>query len=476
MNPEIPDFHKARVLVVGDLMLDRYWIGEARRVSPEAPVPVVSIVDTDNRPGGAGNVALNIAALGAKCTLLAVVGDDEAGHTVTQSLQLGGVQNELLVPSGFSTLIKLRVLSQHQQLIRLDFENDIVSVQPALRTRLQQLVADCDIVVFSDYGKGTLSAVQQLIAMCRDAGKTILLDPKGDDYSHYAGADLLTPNFNEFQQIVGTCQSENEIHTKAAQLIQQLNLRGLLITRSEAGMNLIMQGRDAIHIMAQTREVFDVTGAGDTVVATLAAALASGLNYEHATRLANTAAGIVVSRLGSATVTPAELKHALHGDHQNQGILTEDELLAAVAAAKANGETIVMTNGCFDILHAGHVHYLHQAAALGDRLIVAVNTDATVRALKGEHRPVNDLQTRITVLAGLAAVDWVIAFSEETPQRLICAVKPDLLVKGGDNAPDSIPGAACVREQGGQVKVLDYLHGCSTTQIIERIKTAPDHR
>ncbi len=470
MNLEIPDFSRAKVLVVGDLMLDRYWTGETQRVSPEAPVPVVRVEDIENRPGGAGNVALNVAALGAQCTLLAIIGDDEAGQVVTQTLADGGVNCDLVTSNEVKTITKLRVMSQHQQLIRLDFEDQAVPGHEQLEENLQKHVNDFDVIVLSDYGKGSLAAVNDLIRIGRGAGKTIVIDPKGADYSRYKGASFLTPNLKEFQQIVGACDGDQEIHAKAAELIQDLDLEGLLVTRGEAGMSLVTRDQTAMHIPTHAREVFDVTGAGDTVIATLAAAMASGLSHDHAVRLSNTAAGIAVAKLGSATVTTPELKRASHGQRGGHGVLTEEELLAVVEEARSNDESVVMTNGCFDILHAGHVHYLNQAAELGDRLIVAVNIDETVRALKGNDRPVNNLESRATVLAGLAAVDWVVPFSEKTPERLICAVKPDLLVKGGDNDPDKVPGAACVREHGGQVLALDYVDGRSTTNIIKQIR------
>ena len=470
MNLEIPDFHSARVLVMGDLMLDRYWTGNTRRVSPEAPVPVVHVEQTEDKPGGAGNVALNIAALGAQCCLLAVVGDDENGAIVEKLLVEGGVDCGLQHEHGFSSITKLRVLSQHQQLIRLDFEDIHVPGHLPLTTRLQELLTEFDVIVLSDYGKGTLQGIQELIRLCRKAGKTVVVDPKGDDFERYRGASLITPNLREFQSIVGACEGDRQIHEQGTNLMDDLELDALLVTRGEQGMSLISAQGDALHIPTHAREVFDVTGAGDTVIATLAAALAAGADKEHAVRLSKLAAGVVVAKLGSATVSVPELKRAAHGQRGGHGVLSEEELLQVVAESRTNGETVVMTNGCFDILHAGHVHYLNQAAELGDRLIVAVNVDDTVKALKGKDRPVNNLESRMAVLAGLAAVDWVVPFSEETPERLICAVKPDLLVKGGDNNPDQVPGAECVRDAGGQVLALDYIEGRSTTRIISQIR------
>ena len=471
MQYEIPTFDRARVLVVGDLMLDRYWSGSTSRVSPEAPVPVVHVNDVEERPGGAGNVALNVAALGASCTLLGVVGKDEAADKLAEILQQSAVNCEMLVDENAQTITKLRVMSQHQQLLRLDFEQiDRSRSEIRIHDRLKELLPQHDVVVFSDYGKGTLADITDMIATCKQAGITVLVDPKGNDFEKYRGATLVTPNVGEFQAVVGDCDSDEEIDKRAAELANALDLQAVLITRGERGMSLVAASGEAFHIPTEAQEVFDVTGAGDTVIAMLATAIAAGCSQEHAVYLSNAAAGVAVGKLGSATVSVTELKLAWHAQRGGHGILDEASLLAVVQAARDNGESIVMTNGCFDILHAGHVHYLNQAAALGDRLIVAVNADATVRALKGEDRPVNNLESRSTVLAGLAAVDWVVAFSEETPERLICAVKPDLLVKGGDNDPDQVPGAKCVRAHGGEVRALDYVAGRSTTNIITKIR------
>jgi len=470
MNLEIPVFDQARVLVVGDLMLDRYWSGQTSRVSPEAPVPVVQVNATEERPGGAGNVALNIAALGAQCSLLAIVGADNEADTLDGLLSGGGVACKLLRQDTFRTITKLRVLSQHQQLIRLDFEQHGQSVNNGLQAGFQGLLGQHDMVVLSDYGKGTVTDIPSLIDACRQSGKPIVIDPKGNDFSKYRGASIITPNFNEFQAVAGPCPDEASIQQCAHNLVNELELDALLITRGEHGMSLIPADGDSLHIPTEAQEVFDVTGAGDTVIAMLAAAMAAGASTNDAVHLANAAAGVAVAKLGAATVSVSELKRAWHHQRGGHGILNEAELLEAVTDARANEESIVMTNGCFDILHAGHVHYLNQAATLADRLIVAVNVDETVRALKGEGRPVNTLESRMAVLAGLAAVDWVVAFSEDTPERLICAVKPDFLVKGGDNIPDNVPGAACVREYGGEVMALDYMEGKSTTHIIGKIK------
>jgi D-beta-D-heptose 7-phosphate kinase/D-beta-D-heptose 1-phosphate adenosyltransferase len=469
---ELLDFSQSRVLTFGDVMLDRYWHGGTSRISPEAPVPVVKVEDEEGRPGGAGNVALNIAALGGRATLVGLAGKDEAGDILERKLTETGVACRLVRQSQFPTITKLRIISRHQQLIRLDFEDGFPGVDgDALMQTYESALADNDVVVLSDYGKGTLQDVSGFIQAARNLGKQVLVDPKGVDFARYSGATLITPNLSEFEAVVGRCSDEAALVERGQNLMSELALEALLITRGEHGMSLLQRDREAHHLPAQAREVFDVTGAGDTVIATLATGLAAGLPLDSSTQLANTAACVVVGKLGTATATTQELAQALAAQRTvDHGVVAEAALLDAVAAARARGETIVMTNGCFDILHAGHVTYLEEASKLGDRLVVAVNVDETVRALKGADRPVNRLDNRMHVLAALGCVDWVVPFSEETPERLICEVAPDYLVKGGDNDPDKIPGSRCVREAGGSVAVLTYVDGVSTTRIVDSIR------
>ncbi len=469
---ELSDFNQSRVLIAGDLMLDRYWHGATSRISPEAPVPVVRVDEDEGRPGGAGNVALNVASLGGHANLVALTGDDEPADQLEKVLGTAGVACRFVRDARFPTITKLRIVSQHQQLIRLDFEDGFPGFDDArLVQALQAELSDCAVVVLSDYGKGTLRNIPRYIQAARSAGKPVLVDPKGSDFSRYRGATLITPNLAEFEAVVGQCADETQIVERGQQLIGEFDLDALLITRGEHGMTLLQREREPHHLPTQAREVFDVTGAGDTVIATLATGLAAGLPLDSATQLANTAAGIVVGKLGTATVTTRELAQALAAQRTiDHGVVGEDQLIEAVNAARARGETVVMTNGCFDILHAGHVTYLEEASKLGDRLIVAVNVDETVRALKGADRPVNTLANRMHVLAALGCVDWVVPFAEETPERLICDVAPDYLVKGGDNDPDKIPGAKCVRDAGGSVAVLTYVDGISTTRIVDSIR------
>lgn len=454
-------------------MLDRYWHGATSRISPEAPVPVVHVKAAEERLGGAGNVALNIATLGATVGLMGIAGKDEAGDVLVQRLVEAGVECLLDRLAGCSTITKLRVLSRHQQLIRLDFEDGFDNVEPNwLLDRYQENLDSADVLVLSDYGKGALRASRKLIETARNIGKTVLVDPKSRDFSIYHGASLITPNLSEFEAVVGPCENESDIERKGRALMQAHDFGALLVTRGEQGMSLLRAHGQALHLPALAREVYDVTGAGDTVISVLAAALGAGQNLPSATALANLAAGIVVGKLGTATVTVSELRRALH-EQQDVGegkIVSKEQLLLAVEDARAQGESIVMTNGCFDILHAGHVQYLTQARKLGDRLIVAVNDDQSVGRLKGEGRPVNSLDLRMAVLAGLQSVDWLVPFSDDTPERLICSVLPEVLVKGGDYQPHQVAGHDCVENNGGRVVILDFKDGCSTTRLIDSIR------
>ena len=357
---DIPDFSSAHVLVVGDLMLDRYWHGDTTRISPEAPVPVVHVAGSEERPGGAGNVALNMAALGVKANLMGFTGKDEAAKDLEKILQEQEVSCCFESLADYSTITKLRVISRHQQLIRLDFEDGFKQQNPAaLLERFSQALPEAGAVVLSDYGKGTLQHIHAFIEKVREANIPVLVDPKGTDFSMYRGATLITPNISEFEAVVGVCHNDVEVVEKGDALMRELQLQALLITRSEKGMTLLQQGKDAIHLPTQAREVFDVTGAGDTVIAVLASALASGEKLIDATAWSNLAAGIVVGKLGTASVSVPELRHALRDQTEvEQGVVTEEKLVSLVEEAKSHGEKVIMTNGCFDILHAGHVTYL----------------------------------------------------------------------------------------------------------------------
>jgi len=452
-------------------MLDEYWFGDTARISPEAPVPVVRMRSAEQRPGGAANVALNIAALGAESVLAGIVGRDERGQQLTQALVEDGVRCEWIQSDALPTIHKLRVLARTQQLIRIDAERSLESCAAELGALFARLVRTADAVILSDYAKGTLARADELIAASRAADVPVFVDPKGTDFKRYRGAHALTPNRGEFEAVVGRCADEAELLQKGEALRAELDLKILLVTRGEHGMTLFETGAKPLTLPTQAREVFDVSGAGDTVIALLAAGLAAGLDAADAARLANLGAGIVVGKIGVATASRSELKHALHAQGSGgRSLVTVPELLALIAEAKDRDERIVFTNGCFDILHAGHVSYLEEAKSCGDRLVVAVNDDDSVRRLKGAGRPVNPLADRMAVLAGLAAVDWVVPFGEDTPAELIAKVLPDVLVKGGDYRVEEIVGGDTVRKNGGEVRVLPFKPGRSTSALIDAIR------
>ena len=451
-------------------MLDRYLFGSTGRISPEAPVPVVHVHETDDRPGGAANVAVNLAALGAATSLVGVVGKDVAAASLASILGKQNIDCAFAVADDRPTIKKTRVQSRGQQLIRLDEENATAMPGDAMTSKLKGTLAGAGAVVLSDYGKGALADVVGMIAACRDAGVPVLVDPKGTDFSKYRGASLITPNQSEFEAVAGKSDSDEDLVIRARAMMDELELDALLVTRSEKGMLLVEVGAEPLFLSTQAREVYDVTGAGDTVIATLAGALASGQDLSSAAALANIAAGLVVRKIGVATVTLGEISAALHERGQGgRGLVELDALLALVSEARERNERIVMTNGCFDVLHAGHVSYLEEAKSLGDRLIVAVNDDDSVRRLKGESRPINSLKDRLLVLAGLAAVDWVVPFSEDTPANLIGALLPDVLVKGGDYKAEEIAGATEVLQNGGEVRILAFRDGLSSSRIINKL-------
>lgn len=469
---------QAKVLVVGDVMLDRYYQGDTQRISPEAPVPVVRVSKVEDKAGGAANVARNIAHLDAKVGLLGLIGQDDNGQSLQQILQQDGIESALLAQQSQPTIAKMRVISRHQQVVRLDIEQNFNREHAeALADQVDRLLPAYDFVLVSDYAKGSLAAVGRIIQSAKAAGKYVLVDPKQADLAVYRGADIITPNLAEFRLAGGDTSSEAAMFSSARAMLTRCGIAAMLLTRSEHGMTLITP-TDIHHFPAQVLEVSDVTGAGDTVIATLAVMLGAGMALPQAVEMANLAAGIVVGKLGAATVSPQELAAKLNKHLFSQGdvyLTPFDKVLQHIEFARQNGERIVFTNGCFDILHAGHVRYLAQAKAQGDRLVVGLNSDASISRLKGPSRPVNPLEERATVLASLASVDWVLPFGDDpaeqdTPLQLILKVKPDVLVKGGDYTVDTIVGAQEVLESGGEVKVLQFVDGCSTSNIISKIK------
>ena len=466
-------FTSAKILVVGDLMLDDYWEGDALRISPEAPVPVVHVKKEYSKAGGAANVALNIHALEGTTHLLGLVGADLAAEKLRNVMKDTRIKTDFIVEKDAPTITKLRIISQNHQLIRADFEQNFSATDKTfLLEAYDQGLQQANVVILSDYGKGTLSDVGMLIKKARQKGKIVLVDPKSLDFNIYAGASILTPNLKEFEQVVGSSSSEEEMAKKALGLIQMHQLDALLVTRGAQGMSLYQQDKKPMHIPTRAREVFDVSGAGDTVIAVLGMALSVGYSIETAVNLANAAAGVVVGKMGTATLSLAELHQAVAENNRDlpEGVLDEETLKRYVKDAQQKGEVVVMTNGCFDILHVGHVDYLTEAKKLGDRLAIAVNTDESVSKLKGPHRPINRLADRMKILAALDVVDWVLPFSEETPERLYSEVLPDILVKGADYEIHQIAGAKAVLANGGQVKTITLTPDRSTSATIQKIK------
>ena len=465
-----------RLLVVGDVMLDKYIWGEVGRISPEAPVPVVRATHQSHQPGGAANVSVNLAKLGATVVLAGFTGGDADEALLVEGLEAEGVQPLLVTCDGFPTITKMRIVGGRQQMLRLDSEN--LNERPAadyeqlLASALKEL-PKCDALVLSDYAKGVLSTTvcERLIAEARRLGVPVLVDPKAKDFARYRGATTVCPNLAELAAASGESPSNLEAMLHAAeQMVRDFDLEYLTATLSEKGIAVVRPGSRFL-APAVARQVFDVSGAGDTVIAVLALCLASGIDVEPAAQLANIAAGIVIGKVGTVPVEKHELLAALEPDialHAQDKVLTRDELVRRVAVWRANSDQVVFTNGCFDLLHVGHIAVLEQARRQGDRLIVAINSDASVSALKGPSRPVVNENSRGRVLAALAAVDAVVVFDEPTPLNLILASRPDVLVKGGDYDESTIVGAREVRSWGGRVAIVPIVEGHSTTRLIER--------
>ncbi len=474
---------EAWALVIGDLMLDRYLWGKVERVSPEAPVPVVLLDKENCRPGGAANVAANIAGLGLTCRLLGYVGNDADGRQLIEAVTQTGVATQAIVSlPRRPTITKTRIVGGHQQMLRVDRESD-GPFDAEERQLLEQAIAKAmaeapAVVVLSDYAKGVLhpDICQLVIGLAHKAGIPVLVDPKGRDYGKYRGATALTPNRRETSEACGGIADIDLLLDAADRLRQKLGLNFLAVTRSEEGISLIEDGQ-RLQIPAMAKQVFDVSGAGDTVIATLAAGLVAGLSHYDALHLANLAAGIVVGKVGTIAITAEELLGELVTEEvreQADKVCDLDRLLARVASWKAAGKTVVFTNGCFDLLHSGHVTYLEQARKLGHKLIVGLNTDHSVSALKGPSRPVIHEADRARVLAALEAVDAVVLFDEDTPLHLISAIRPHVLVKGSDYAENEVVGGAEVKSWGGRVALVDIVPGRSTSGIIGKLAPVTD--
>jgi D-beta-D-heptose 7-phosphate kinase / D-beta-D-heptose 1-phosphate adenosyltransferase len=469
-------WQKTRVLVVGDVMLDQYVWGEVERISPEAPVPVLHATLRDEKPGGAANVAMNLAGLGACVTLIGLAGGDGEQQTLEAVLADNGIEPLLTAVPGLRTTTKLRVLSGHQQMMRIDTE----STAPISESDHQKLmdcavdqVSSASVVVLSDYAKGVLTEdlCQSIIREARKRHIPVLVDPKSRSFARYRGATAICPNLTELAAATGPRAGDlNGLLSAGQNLVSSLDATFLVVTLGERGI-VVLRPDSRFHAPAVVRQVYDVSGAGDTVIATLALALASRIPIESAVQLANIAAGIVVSKVGTVPIQREELLGALcqgSSPGMDEKLLGLEPLLARVSRWRSSGERIVFTNGCFDILHIGHIRLLEEARRKGDRLVVALNSDDSVRRLKGPLRPVVAERERGGVLAALSAVDAVVVFDESTPLRLIEAIRPDVLVKGGDYTEEEVVGAREVRAWGGRVELIPLVANTSTTRLIAK--------
>ena len=467
-----------RILIVGDLILDSYLTGDVERISPEAPIPVLRARHSEDRLGGAGNVAVNLCSMEAEVEVLGVVGEDEAGSQLLALLKTAGVDvSGCVIDPGRPTTKKTRMVSGVQQVLRVDWE-EADSLDSAhtnsMLDGLEARIARAGAVILSDYGKGALSnaGVEEIIRVARAAGVPVLVDPKGRDYTLYRGATLVTPNRKEAEEALGhPIESLDQLPDCARELIAVADLGAAVITLGPDGIYHFEKDGDSGRVPTVARQVFDVTGAGDTVISLLALALAAGEPLRNAVKLANTAAGIVVGRRGASSVTRAELKAALGQELRQTGkVVNREELTLLLAEWRRSGLRVAFTNGCFDVLHRGHVEYLRYARSKADVLIVGINDDASVRRLKGETRPVNGIEDRMHVLAALEMVDAVVSFGEDTPKEIIEFVTPDALIKGEDWAEKGVVGREWVEQHGGKVHLAPLLAGRSSTAIIERIQ------
>ncbi len=475
----IRSFAGRRVLVAGDVILDRYVWGDVERTSPEAPVPVVKWRRQSTNLGGASNVVSNLCALGGKPELVGLVGTDEAAGEFRDKLKELGVSDRGLVADRERpTTIKTRIMSQGQQLLRLDREDD-GALDEALGRRIierfDKLLGGVEVVILSDYDKGVLAPklCAAMIERARAAGKPVIIDPKGVDYRKYRGADVITPNQKEAQAASGIkIDGEAALAASAAALQRALKGRAVVITRGAQGVAVFERRKKAVHVPAQARAVYDVTGAGDTFIATLGLALACGAGVAEAARLGNAAGSIVVGKLGAATVDPAELLAAVRPGQASWKLRSPDQIASEIEALRAAGKRIVLTNGCFDLIHIGHLKFLERARALGDILIVAINSDASVRRLKKPPRPILGEEERAALLASLDAVDFIVVFDEDTPERLLGKLRPDILVKGKVPGVSGVVGRSIVESYGGKVEVLPLLGAVTTDSMLERIAGA----
>lgn len=480
---DLERFSRSKILVLGDVMLDRYLWGDVRRISPEAPVPVFHIKRKSEVPGGAGNVVANLAGLGGSVTVIGVCGNDPRGERLSRLLNNGRVESHILVDPDRPTVTKTRIISHGQQLLRLD-EEEVAPVGEHIETSIIELVETalprCDAVILSDYGKGLLRGKRLprlVIDFAKERGVPVIVDPKGGDWERYQGATCVTPNVGELEAVHGDAAADKERLLQAmGSILNKYDLTWLVVTRGPLGVCLMNRDSGPIFVPALTRQVYDVSGAGDTVIATLGLAVGAGLTFPDAAKLANLAAGIVVAKVGTQPINLFELQASLETSGVDGATTDAARKLASLSAAiiqvdawKASGQKVVFTNGCFDLLHPGHIHLLNQAKNLGDRLVVAVNSDNSVRRLKGPKRPILAERDRASLLASLHCVDLVLLFGADTPEDLLKTLKPHVLVKGADYKPEQVVGRQIVEAHGGQVQLVPLLTGYSTTAITKRM-------
>ncbi len=475
----VPKLKGARVVCVGDLMLDRFVYGTAERISPEAPIPVVRIEREESMLGGAGNVVRNIVGLGGEVEFVSVVGQDQAGREVLGLVgELDGVEPHLLVERNRVTTIKTRFIAGHQQMLRADSETDVPVADPIAEDAARlvcQAMKSCTVVAISDYAKGLLipREIATIIHAAKAAKRTVIVDPKGRDYSRYKGATILTPNQRELADAAQMpADDDRGVELAAKKILKITEAQAIVVTRGADGMSVVPAKGKALHLPALAREVYDVSGAGDTVVATLATALAGGLSLEQAARLASVAASVVVAKVGTAVAYSADLLRALRHDDIATGehkVVTLEQAIDEVGRWRHQGLKIGFTNGCFDLLHPGHVSLIGQARAACDRLVVGLNSDASVKRLKGPNRPVQGEAARASVIGSLGHVDLVVIYAEDTPMETLNALKPDVLVKGADYTKDKVVGAREVEGWGGRVVLAKLVAGQSTTATIGKM-------
>jgi D-beta-D-heptose 7-phosphate kinase/D-beta-D-heptose 1-phosphate adenosyltransferase len=479
---DLDKFEQSRILVIGDMMLDRYLWGDVERISPEAPVPVFRVKEKTEAAGGAGNIVSNLVGLGCSVAMVSVCGDDEAGQRLTSILSHEKVKQQILKDRLRPTITKTRAMARSQQLLRLDEEQTSplsLEMRKIVVKLAKEACSECDAIILSDYGKGVLSSLdvcEEIILYGRSRNMNVMVDPKGRDWGKYYGATCVTPNILDMELVYGgTIRDEDHLWDAMREVIERYDLSRLLVTRGPKGIAAMERSMDGFLIPTMAREVYDVSGAGDTVIATLTAAVTAGCPFPEAAKLANLAAGIVVGKLGTQPITRMELETSTQMNGFGSCAVFSAKITSLKAAEtlvkawKSSSKKIVFTNGCFDLLHPGHIHLLNSAKRLGDRLVVGLNSDMSVRRSKGPKRPILDERARSSLLGSLDAVDLVVTFNEDTPENVLRVLKPDILVKGDDYKADDVIGREIVESGGGKIHLIPVLKGFSTTKITELV-------